>query len=467
MPSPFDKIYEPSAGEPPSGARKTILTIAELTSRIKSVVESSFPFVWVRGEISNFRIPASGHFYFTLKDQTAQIAAVMFRGQARQAKFVPEDGMSVVGLGRLTVYEARGSYQIIIEYIEPAGVGALQIAFENLKRRLADLGVFDARHKKPLPFLPRAISLITSPSGAAVHDLITVITRRAPGIRLRILPVKVQGPGAEEDIVQAFRIANERADSDVIILARGGGSLEDLQAFNSEPVAMAIHRSNIPVVSAVGHETDVTIADFVADLRAPTPSAAGELVAPDKSELMRRCLTVRVALENRMLSRFENIKTRFKELNGRFRDPRKKIQEHWVRLDDITARLARRIRLCMRHERDQLVGLNRHLAASSPLVLLRQHSSQRQVCEQRLLTNMSILIRNKRAAARESAVHLTALNPFAILKRGYSVTRTVPGRVVVTHPDQVEIGAEIETLVAEGRLLSGVKGKSSHGQENL
>jgi exodeoxyribonuclease VII large subunit len=454
-------------GSQPSGPRKTILTVGELTSRIKSVLESSFPFVWVHGEISNFRIPASGHFYFTLKDRTAQIAAVMFRGQARQAKFVPEDGMSVIGLGRLTVYESRGSYQIIIEYVEPAGVGALQVAFETLKRKLYDLGLFDQRHKKPLPFLPRAVSLITSPSGAVVHDLITVITRRSPGVHLRVIPVRVQGAGAEDDIVRALRLANERNDSDLVILARGGGSLEDLQAFNSEAVAWAIHRSLIPVVSAVGHETDVTIADFVADLRAATPSAAGELAVPDVSELVRRCLAIRLALHNRFLERLQKVRNQFKDLNRRLCDPRKKIQEHWIRVDDNTARLTRLIHLCLRHEREQVVGLNRRLLAASPRMLVRQHRSKHEACEQRLMTGMSTLVKNKRAGTRESTLRLGALNPLAILKRGYSVTRTLPMHRVVTRPDQVEVGTEVETLVAEGRLLCSIKGKSSHGQENV
>jgi exodeoxyribonuclease VII large subunit len=466
MPSDFDNTDPPPASTPP-GPRKTILTVSELTSRIKSVVESSFPFVWVHGEISNFRIPASGHFYFTLKDQKSQIAAVMFRGQARQAKFTPEDGMSVIGLGRLSVYEARGSYQIIIEYIEPTGIGALQIAFEGLKRRLSDLGLFDEGHKKQLPFLPRTISLITSPSGAVVHDLITVITRRAPGVHLRVYPVKVQGPGSEEDIVQALRLANERADSEVIILARGGGSLEDLQAFNSESVAMAVHRSLIPVVSAVGHETDVTIANFVADLRAPTPSAAGELVVPEISGLVRRCMAVRIALQNRFLDRLQHIRRRFMELNRRLCDPRKKIQEHWIRLDDTRARLERLMNLCLRHERGQLTVLNRRLWVASPRVLARQHRSRHEVYGQRLLTTVGILMKNKRAATREATLRLSALNPLAILKRGYSVTRTIPARAVVTRADQVDVGTEIETLLAEGRLLSTVKGKSPHGQENV
>lgn len=465
MPNLYDTSNEPPGGPPAAGPRKTILSVSELTSRIKSVVESSFPFVWVHGEVSNFRVPSSGHFYFTLKDEHAQIAAVMFRGQARQAKFTPEDGRSVIGLGRLSVYEARGSYQIIIEYMEPAGVGALQIEFETLKRRLFDLGIFDERHKKPLPFLPRAVALVTSPTGAVVHDLITVIARRAPGVHLRILPVKVQGPGAEAEIVHALRLANERADTDVIVLARGGGSLEDLQAFNSEPVAMAIHRSVIPVVSAVGHETDVTIADFAADLRAPTPSAAGELVVPDVPELVRRCAALRVALQNRFAERLNSIRIRFKDLNRRLCDPRKKIQEHYIRLDDAVARLERLMIRCLRQEREQIKGLDRRLESASPRSLVRRYRSTCAACTLRLANGMRVLVRHKHAGMREASVRLDALNPLAILKRGYSITRTVPGGAVVTRPDQVAVDTEIETRVAYGRLRSIVKRTPSHGQQ--
>jgi exodeoxyribonuclease VII large subunit len=446
-----------------NGNRKTIWSVTELTSRIKSVVESSFPFVWVRGEVSNSRIPASGHLYFTLKDQSAQIAAVMFRGQARQAKFVPADGMSVVGLGRLSVYEARGSYQIIIEYLEPAGIGALQVAFDNLKRRLSDQGLFDPRHKKPLPFLPKAISLVTSPSGAVVHDLITVISRRFPGVHLRIHPVKVQGAGAEEDIVQAIASANDRNDSQVIILARGGGSLEDLQAFNSESVALAIFRSRIPLVSAVGHETDVTIADFAADLRAPTPSAAGEMVVPERFELVRRCRVAHTALENSMTRLLKDIRNKINKLSLTLRNPRKRIQDHCLRLDDLSARLTRCMRLCLRHEGSQLNGIILRLSAASPRMLLRQYRSNHAMARQQLLTKMTILMKTRSAEAAESALRLEALNPMAILRRGYSVTRTLPGLTVVTHPGQVGVGDEVETLVAEGRLLCTVKGKFSHG----
>ncbi|MGD2037635.1 MAG: exodeoxyribonuclease VII large subunit, partial [Desulfobacterales bacterium] len=279
---------------------RKIYTVSELNAQIKSLLEEQFPFVWIVGEVSNFRTPLSGHFYFTLKDDASQISAVMFRGQQRQLKFQPEDGMRITGMGRLSVYEPRGTYQIILEYLEPSGIGALQIAFEKLKSRLADEGLFDERHKKAIPFLPHKIALITSPSGAAVHDMLNIIDRRFPNVNIQVFGVKVQGDGAEAEIAAALEQLNQQTDIDVAILARGGGSLEDLQAFNSESVARAVYASEIPTICGIGHETDYTIADFVADLRAPTPSAAAELAVPVKSELLQRLNDLSVDLSYRM-----------------------------------------------------------------------------------------------------------------------------------------------------------------------
>ncbi len=456
----------PDSSETPQ-TRKTIYSVSELTSKIKNLVEDNFPFVWIRGEISNFRMPGSGHCYFTLKDESAQIAAVMFRAQIRQIKFVPEDGLSIIGLGRLSVYEPRGAYQIILEYVEPAGVGALQIAFERLKRRLAEEGFFDAGRKKPIPYLPRKISVITSPSGAVVHDIITVITRRFPNVQIEIAPVRVQGTGAEDEIAAALRLVNARAVADVIILARGGGSLEDLQAFNSETVAMAIFSSRIPVVSAVGHETDVTIADFVADLRAPTPSAAAEMVVPDKNELVRRHRELQQALLGGIRRHFEKSRKHIEELTSRLADPRRKIQELWLRIDDFSSRLARLAILSVRREKDVLSGLKKSLNSNSPLVLSQKIKFKLEVTTQNLLTNFNIILTHKRSLAGSAKIRLESLNPLAILKRGYSVTRSLPDLKVVTHPDLVDLDQQVEILLVGGKLLCNVKGKSHHGQENI
>jgi exodeoxyribonuclease VII large subunit len=452
---------------PANRTKRTIYSVSELTRRIKSLIEERFPFVWICGEISNFRVPGSGHYYFTLKDENAQIAAVMFRGHHRQMKFVPEDGLSIIGLGRLSVYEPRGSYQIILEYLEPAGVGALQIAFEKLKKRLADEGYFDERHKKPIPYLPAKISVVTSPSGAVVHDIITVISRRFANVHLEVVPVKVQGAGAEDDIVAALKLVNDRGGADVIILARGGGSLEDLQAFNSEPVALAIFSSRIPVISAVGHETDVTIADFIADLRAPTPSAAAELVVPEKLELLRRCRELEQSLCSRMSGRLETSKKDLNEMRRRLVEPRRKVQEAWLRLDDLTGRLMRIASLNLRRDSDRLTGLARRLGASSPRATVQRFNSKLDFLRYYISINMHILINRNRSALRELSVKLDALNPLAILRRGYSVTRALPGKRIVTDPEHVRLEQDVEVLLANGLLLCRVKGKSKHGQEKL
>ena len=262
-----------------------VYSISVLTEEIKDLLEENFDFVWVEGEISNFRKPTSGHCYMVLKDEKAQLRAVMFRTQSRYLKFTPEDGMKVLAQGRIVVYQPRGEYQIILDYLEPIGVGAFALAFEQLKKKLAAEGVFDEAIKKPLPFLPQRVAVITSPTGAAIRDFLKVIERRFANIEITIVPVMVQGDEAPKEIVEALKTVNRELDVDVIVLTRGGGSLEDLWAFNQEELARAIRASRIPVVSAVGHEIDTTISDLAADLRAPTPSAAAELVVVEKEAM--------------------------------------------------------------------------------------------------------------------------------------------------------------------------------------
>ncbi len=447
--------------------RWQICSVSELTARMKSLLEDNFPFVWIYGEISNLRVPASGHCYFTLKDEKAQIASVMFRGQHRQLKFAPEDGMSVIGLGRISVYEPRGSYQIIFEYLEPAGTGALQLAFEQLKQRLADAGYFDARHKQAIPFLPHKISVVTSPSGAVVHDIITVIGRRYPRVHIEVVPVRVQGPGAEQEIATALELVQQRADADVIILARGGGSLEDLQAYNSERVAMAIFECRIPVISAVGHETDFTIADFIADLRAPTPSAAAELVVPERDQLLHRQRELfndlRQGLQNYLAQR----QRRIAELGKRLHDPRRTIQEWWLRIDDFTGRLHRLLGIHLRRTWQRHEWIQDRLLAHSPLQSVQLYKSKLEQLNYILNNSFKKLIYYKEARLSASAVKLEALNPLAILQRGYSITRTYPGRHIVRDADSVSPGQGLEVRVAKGSLVCVVEGRHPHGQEDV
>jgi len=398
------------------------------------LLEERFPFVWIVAEISNLRVPVSGHFYFTLKDEAAQINAVMFRGQQRQLKFVPEDGMRITGMGRLSVYEPRGTYQIILEYMEPAGIGALQIAYEKLKARLAEEGLFDEKYKQPIPFVPRKIALVTSPSGAVVHDMLNIITRRLANMNIQIFPVKVQGGGAADEIVAALELLNLKAEADVAILARGGGSLEDLQAFNSERVAKAVFASRIPVISAVGHETDYTIVDFVADLRAPTPSAAAELAVPLKNELLRLVEDTFAAIGYRMFNLIERLRLNLTDVAKRLVDPKRQIQDWRLRLDDLAARLHRQVLILLERKIESLKWWQDRMVAHSPHSQIHNFNVIIKQNLYNLMNTFNKTIEVKSARLGELKARLETLSPNAILERGYSITRTIPDLKVVRNP---------------------------------
>jgi len=439
--------------------QRRIYTVSKLTSDIKILLEDNFPLVWITAEISNFRVPVSGHFYFTLKDENAQISAVMFRAQNRNLKFSPEDGMSITGLGRISVYEPRGTYQLILEYIEPSGAGAIQVAFEQLKARLASEGLFDEKHKKPLPFLPGKISIITSLTGAVVHDILKILNRRFPNLHVEIVPTRVQGDGAEKEIVSALELLNERGDTNVVILARGGGSMEDMHAFNSENVARAIFASTIPVISAVGHETDFSIADFVADLRAPTPSAAAEMVIPQKNDLKRRCSELSIRLTTRFSRYIENLHKVINGLAERLIDPKKKIGDLRLRNDDLFARLLRSFANNLAQKRERLIWRVGSLLKNSPFIQIQKLNEKIEYINDNMFIHLRILLDNKSFLLRELSARLYALSPYAILDRGYSVTRTFPEGVVVRDPKAVTIGQDLEVLVAKGSILCNIKGK--------
>ena len=443
--------------------RTNIYTVSELNTNIKSLIEENFPFVWIFGEISNFRIPASGHYYFTLKDQASQISSVMFRGQQRNLKFEPEDGMNVTGMGRISVYEPRGTYQIILEYLEPSGAGALQVAFEKLKKRLAAEGCFDEVHKKPFPFIPNKISIITSPSGAVIHDILHVINRRFPNLAIQIIPVKVQGEGAVKQIVAAVELLNVAKDSDVAILARGGGSLEDLQAFNAESVARAVFLSKIPIISAIGHETDYTISDFVADLRAPTPSAAAELVVPEKSELEQHCKDIGMLLKIKINHYFKYLNQKLDQNFNRLVDPRRKLEDSCLKVDDLTARLNRVLFHRFQRERNNYDLWDDRLLVNNPINLFKNIKKQLEQNYNNLIKSFEIYNKSNQIKIRELAATLQALSPAAILARGYSITRTIPGKTVVKDPETVSLDQDLEVMVASGRLYCRVKGKSTNG----
>jgi len=401
-----------------SAPGRRVYTVSALTTEVKAVLEDSFPAIWVEGEISNFKHHTSGHMYFTLKDAQAQIRGVMFRGHNRLLRFQPTDGLAVLVCGAVTVYERRGDYQITAEFMEPKGVGALQLAFEQLKARLEAEGLFRDSRKRPLPLLPRKIGIVTSPTGAVIRDMLTIIGRRFPGLEVLIHPVAVQGAGAAGEIAAALRRLGSREDLDVLIVARGGGSLEDLWAFNEEIVARALAASPIPVISAVGHETDVTIADFVADLRAPTPSAAAELVVAQRDELRQR-------------------------------------------VDELTARGLSALQRVMTVRRSRVEMLGRHLLLLSPVARLARQADRLQDLRRRLGAWWVLFrtVRSERLA--RAAATLESLSPLGILGRGYSICFALPGRRILKAAAEVNQGSTVAVRLHQGELQCVVRAVQS------
>ena len=432
---------------------RRVFTVSALTRAVKDTLEGSFGGLWVEGEISNLRIHTSGHVYFTLKDEEAQVRAVLFRSRVRRVRFEPADGLHVLAFGRLDVYAVRGEYQLVCEVLEPKGLGALQLAFEQMKARLAAEGLFDAGRKRPLPALPRRVGLVTSPTGAAVRDFLRVVTRRFAGLQVLVCPVRVQGETAAGEIAQALGTLNRRGDLDVIVLARGGGSLEDLWAFNEEAVARAIAASKIPVISAVGHETDVTIADFVADLRAPTPSAAAELVVREKAELVRQVATLGTRLQRAMGQRTGRVADRLADIRRRrvLTDPGRPLRDWARRVDDLGARLSRAM---ARHAARSRERLDRATRALRPALLRAPVRHRRQLAAQ-LGGRLERVLRGETARRRRAvealAAQLDSLSPLACLARGYAIALSPSGEVV-TRADQVRVGERLAVRLRAGRL---------------
>jgi exodeoxyribonuclease VII large subunit len=390
----------------------SILTVSELTRRIKSVVEADFNGVAIQGQISNFKCHSSGHLYFTIKDDSSQIRAVMWRGRTTSLFFTPQDGMKVVARGNVTVYEVRGEYQLDVQTLQPLGVGELQIAFDQLKRKLHAEGLFDADHKKPLPEFPERIGIVTSPTGAALRDMINVISRRCPMVELILAPVKVQGNGAAEEISAAVRDLNDIGGIDVLIVGRGGGSLEDLWAFNEECVARAIYASRIPVVSAVGHEVDFTIADFVADLRAPTPSAAAELVVRERAELVEivrnYCYTAQQIIEDRIES-----------------------------------------------GRERMISLIRSYSFNRPIDIVRQSSQRLDEMKQALrrITLHNVAIAKQHVTSLQK--RMNSVNPDTVLERGYAMV--LLDGVVISRASALKRDNDVTMKFSDGVVPARVK----------
>ena len=434
-----------------------IYTVSALTVEIKSLLEEEFDFVWVEGEISNFASPASGHYYMSLKDENAQIKAVMFKMQAHYLKFIPEDGMKVIVRGRIGVYEPRGEYQIILDYLEPLGVGALAAAFEQVKKKLSLEGLFDEDKKRPIPFLTKRIAVITSPTGAAIRDFLRISYRRMPNLDVTIVPVRVQGDEAAGDIVEALDMVNRELDVDVIILTRGGGSLEDLWAFNQEEVAYAIRRSLIPVVSAVGHEVDLTISDLSADLRAPTPSGAAELIVREIESLERDLRSLSSRLETAQRGIMDKIRDSVKNLSSRIRDPRRNLADTWLRLDEIYNRLFKTKKIFINDNLKRLKAVNETFVLNSPLHMITILSQELSFHKRSLTQALTGYLDRKKRDTYSITDRLDSLSPLSILKRGYSITRKLPEMNIIKDSGQVKTGDEVNVLLARGKIDCVVK----------
>src|SRR5467141_2611510 len=435
-------------------------TVTELTAKIRDLFASNFTDIWVTGEISNCHEAQSGHIYCTLKDERAQVRCVCFKNQLRTMKFRPEDGLHVTVRGSISVYESRGEYQIYIEHIEPVGLGALQLAFEQLKKRLEAEGPFAADRKKALPLLPNRIGLITSPSGAAVRDVVRILRRRFRNVHLTVYPVRVQGEGASTEIVRAVQFFNRRQMVDVLILARGGGSLEDLWAFNEEEVARAIAASAIPVISGVGHETDFTIADFVADVRASTPSAAAELVVQTRREFDKHVMDLRARLEGSVRYRLLELSRRVHALTARsgFRRPQDLLRQQRQRADEFTARLALGLRARLEDSRKRLNNARLRVASfdfRAKIGVLRLRLQRR---TQELGLREERLLRLKRERWERLTLQLQERSPLKVLERGYAIATDAAGKVL-RDANQLQIGDSVTLQLHRGRLISEVKKK--------
>jgi exodeoxyribonuclease VII large subunit len=451
----------------PSGrtSARTIWSVSELSRQLSTALEERFPTVWVEGEISNFKVYGSGHAYFTLKDEGAQIRAVLFRNRMRRIRFEPGDGLHVLAFGAIEIYPQRGEYQLVVELLEPRGLGALQLAFEQLKERLGREGLFDQARKRPLPRFPRKIGIVTSPRGAALHDMLRVIGRRFGEIHVVLAPAKVQGDGAAAEVAQGIRELNALGSVDVIIVGRGGGSLEDLASFNDEMLARTIAASKIPVISAVGHEVDFTIADFVADVRAATPSQAAELVVREKRAVAESVGDLRGRLVRAMSRRLQAQRARLDAVRERrvLTDPHRPLRDLSRRVDEAVERLVRAARASLRHAAHALELATRDLRARNPVVRTRHDRRRLDDLAGRLDRALARGLDRRRHRLVGAAGRLNSLSPLAVLGRGYSLTLSASGQIVRS-VGQVAVGDEVSVMLHEGRLDARVTGRKEHDE---
>lgn len=438
----------------PTAPAREVYTPSALTRFVRDLLEDTLPLIWVEGEISNFSRPASGHLYFTLKDAAAQVRCAMFKPKSSWLRFKPADGQRVLARARVSLYEARGEFQLIVESLQEAGAGALQRAFDELKAKLAAEGLFDAAIKRPIPPLPRCIGVITSPSGAAVRDVLSVIARRFPLAEVEILPVPVQGKEAPPAIVAMLAAASKARRHDVLLLTRGGGSLEDLWAFNDEAVARAIRASTIAVVSAIGHEIDFTIADFAADLRAPTPSAAAELLVPDAQALARTLEREQAQLRQRMRRALETRTQRLDHLLARInaQRPQARLARARERLSALHRRLHERARSGNERRGARLAQLRTRLQAQHPSTRLARDAGRAQAQAERLRAAIRRGLEHRRARLAELARTLHAVSPLATLERGYAILIDRASGRVVRSVGQIEADSALRARLADGEI---------------
>ena len=437
-----------------------ILTVSQLNNNIKFLLEETFGFLLVEGEVSNLRRPQSGHVYFTLKDDKSQINAVFFRqfgAYKRKTNFELEEGLKVLCRAQLNVYLPRGEYQLVIESVEPLGIGALQKAFEQLKARLSAEGLFGERYKKSLPFLPHKIGVVTSPTGAVVKDILNITKRRFPVADILIAPVRVQGDGAAGEIIQALRNLHAHGGIDVIVIARGGGSLEDIAPFNDEALAREIFNSSIPIVSAVGHETDFTICDFVADLRAPTPSAAAELIVPEWMELIAKNHTFKQRLIDGYCRHLKNRKNKIAELQVRLKDPRRFIINLQIQLDYLRERLRAALYQKKQGIYNDLRQLNLRMQHQNPARQIYEKKILLKNVQENMVKSFSYRLAALRELLRKNSAVLESLSPLAVLQRGYSITRSTASGMIVRQADALSIGADVNVQLAEGNFNAKIE----------
>ena len=440
---------------------KDVLTVSQLNDQIKAFLEEAFGTLWVEGEISNLRRPQSGHIYFTLKDDKSQIRAVFFRQfgnvRARFGAFDLEDGMKIICRARLSCYAPRGEYQLILEAVEPQGIGALQKAFEQLKSKLAEEGLFDILRKKSIPYLPERIGVITSPTGSVIQDILNITRRRFPSVNILLAPARVQGAEAAGEIIIALHQLHAAANIDVIIIARGGGSLEDLAPFNDETLAREIARASIPIVSAVGHETDFTICDFVADLRAPTPSAAAELVLPNRIELSERLQSLRQRLISSQQRLIDNSKEQLLYLQERFKDPRRFLMDYNLHLDDLQERIRRAMLQNHRVAKSRAQNLELRLNNQNPQARIQEKKMILAGFDKTIQIAWNQYFTRLKERLGKNTALIDTLSPLAVLQRGYSITRRVSNGELLKLATQLTLDERIAIQLAKGRIEARVE----------